>query len=145
MISIQSPKTRDDFKNYYGLRYRVLREPWAQSRGTEKDDYEPISHHFMAVDDETCDVVGVVKMFEREPGIGWLSHLAVHEKYQRQGIGRQLVQVVEDDARQQGFTILGTMARLTTTEYFEQLGYRITGIPAPYFSTTQVVWMEKTL
>jgi len=145
MITIVSPQTRDDFKAYYALRYRILREPWGQTRGTEKDDYEPISSHFMAVDDESCDVIGVVKVFEREPGVGWLSHLAVHEQRQRQGIGRQLVQTVEEDARRQGFKVLGAMSRLNTTEYFEQLGYRITGMPTAYFSTTQVVWMEKSL
>ena len=84
MIQITQPHTRDDFKAYYDLRYKVLREPWGLAKGTEKDDYEPISQHYMAVDDQTSELVGCAKLFEKEPGIAWLSHLAVTDKRQHQ-------------------------------------------------------------
>lgn len=58
MIIIRSPQTRDEFKTYYAARYRVLREPWGQPKGTEKDDYEPISRHLMALDDQNGEVLG---------------------------------------------------------------------------------------
>ncbi len=60
----QNTATREDFKAYYALRYRVLREPWGYPKGTEKDDYEPISEHFMAVN-EKGEVAGVVKLYEK--------------------------------------------------------------------------------
>jgi len=145
MIVIKSPKTMKDFKEYYALRYKVLREPWGQQKGTEKDDYEPISQHFMAVDDETGEIVGVVKMFEKEPGVAWFSHLAVAPNLQRKGIGKLLVKFVEDIARAQQYKVIGAMSRLTSTEYFQNFGYKITGLPMHYFGTTQVVWMEKNL
>ncbi|BAJ65064.1 GNAT family N-acetyltransferase [Anaerolinea thermophila] len=145
MIIIQSPTTRDEFKAYYDLRYRVLREPWGQPRGTEKDDYEPLSQHFMAVREDTREIVGVVKLFEKEPGVGWFSHLAVAPAYQKKGIGKMLVAHVEEEARKRGFCVLGCYARLNTTNYFEKLGYRIAGLPTHYFGTTQVVWMQKDL
>ena len=91
MIIITSPKTREDFKSYYDLRYKVLREPWGMQRGTEKDDFEPISDHYMAVDDKSKEIVGVVKLFEKEPGMGWFSHLAVKDSRQHKGIGKQLI------------------------------------------------------
>ncbi len=144
-ISIRTPSTRDDFKAYYDLRYSVLRAPWGQPRGSEKDDYEPISRHFMAVDAETNQVVGVVKLFEKAPGLGWFSHLAVRPDCQRQGIGRQLVAAVEQASRELGFSMLGCLSRLNTTAYFEKMGFCITGLPSSYFGTTQVVWMEKPL
>ena len=145
MIIILQPKTRDEFKAYYELRYRVLRKPWGQGRDTEKDDYEPISQHFMAVDEETGNIVGVVKIFEKEPGIGWFSHLAVEHAYQKKGVGRMLLNAVENQARENGFKRLGCMARVNTTKYFEKYGFHVEGLPAQYFGTTQVVWMEKTL
>ncbi len=145
MIEIRTPKTRDEFKAYYDVRYRVLREPWGQPRGTEKDDYEPISQHFMAVDTGSGEIIGVVKLFEKEPGVGWFSHLAVIGKRQRQGVGRQLLQAVEQAARERGFKVLGCQSRLNTTAYFENAGYHIAGLPTQYFGTTQVVWMEKNL
>ncbi len=144
-ITIKTPTTRDDFKAYYDLRYSVLREPWGQPRGSEKDDYEPISRHFMAVDLETGAPVGVVKLLEKSPGVGWFSHMAVRPDCQRQGIGKMLVAAVEQAAREMGFSVLGCMSRLNTTSYFERMGFKVTGLPSSYFGTTQVVWMEKSL
>jgi len=102
-ITIKTPKTRDDFKAYYDLRYRVLREPWGQAKDTEKDDYEPISQHFMAVDEDKGKIVGVIKVFERSAGVGWVSHLAVDPAYQKKGIGKQLLAAVEQAARESGW------------------------------------------
>jgi GNAT superfamily N-acetyltransferase len=144
-IVIKSPTTREDLKAYYDLRYKVLREPWGLPKGSEKDDYEPISQHFMAIEEDTGTLVGVVKVFEKSPGVGWFSHLAVKPEHQRQGIGRLLIKTVEDAARKDGYTVLGCMSRLNTTAYMEKMGYQIAGLPSHYVGTIQTVWMEKTL
>lgn len=145
MIVIRAPESKDDFSVYYALRYRVLREPWGQAKGTEKDDYEPLCQHLMAVDDQTGEVVGTIKWMEREPGVAWFSHLAIDPHHQKQGIGRLLVQAVENAARAQGCRVIGANSRLNSTDYFARLGYRIKGLPVNYFSTIQLVWMEKDL
>ena len=145
MIEIRTPKTREDFKAYYDLRYRLLRQPWAQVRGTEKDDYEPISQHFMAVDTANNEIVGVIKIYEKEPGVGCFSHMAVSSARQRQGIGKLLMDAVEARSHELGYHTLGCFSRLNTTLYFEQTGYKIAGLPTHYFGTTQVVWMERKL
>lgn len=145
MILIKAPKTKEEFKEYYAVRYQVLREPYGQPKGTEKDDFEPISDHFMAVDDHTGAVVGVAKLFEKAPGVANVSHLAVAKNYLRQGIGRKLIGAVEETARQKGYRTIGTMSRLTSTAFFEKFGYRVAGLPAIHFGTIHLVWMEKKL
>ena len=145
MPVIKTPKTREDFHAYYLLRYKVLREPWGHPKGTEKDDYEPISEHFMAVDEKTSEVLGVIKLFEKSPGVGQVSHLAVAPEHQHKGIGKYLVEAVEERARQRGFKTLGAMARATATAYFEKFGYHIAGIPTPHLGITHLVWVEKEL
>ena len=145
MPVIKTPTTREEFKAYYGLRYKVLREPWGHPKGTEKDDYEPISEHFMAVDEQSGEVVGVVKLYEKAPGVGNISHLAVANEHQHKGIGKLLVNAVEIRARERGFKTLGAMSRVTATAYFERHGFHVAGIPAPHLGTTHVVWMEKEL
>ncbi len=118
MVVIRSPQSKDEFKAYYHLRYQVLREPWGQPRGTEKDDFEPISQHLMAIDDTTGEILGVVKWLEREPGTAWLSHLAVNPAHQKKGIGKLLVQAVEDAARTRGYRTIAAHSRLTAVDYF---------------------------
>jgi N-acetylglutamate synthase-like GNAT family acetyltransferase len=144
MITIKTPVTHDDFKAYYALRYKMLREPWGHPKGTEKDDYEPISEHFMAIN-EKGNLVGVVKLYEKSAGVGYISHLAVSTEFQHKGIGKMLIEAVEKRARERGFHSVGTMARVTTTVFFEKHGYRVTGMPTPHLGTTHVVWMEKEL
>jgi N-acetylglutamate synthase-like GNAT family acetyltransferase len=145
MPIIKTPKTREEFKAYYALRYKVLREPWGHPKGTEKDDYEPISEHFMAIDEKTGDVLGVIKLFEKAAGMGQVSHLAVATEHQHKGVGKFLIEAVERRALERGFKTLGAMARVTATAYFEKHGYHIAGLPVPHLGTTHLVWMEKEL
>jgi N-acetylglutamate synthase-like GNAT family acetyltransferase len=144
MYTIRTPKTRDDFKAYYALRYKVLREPFGYPKGTEKDDYEPISEHFMAVN-ENGEVVGVAKLYEKSEGVGYISHLAVAPEAQHRGIGHLLLQSVEQRARERGFRTIGTTARTTATAYFERAGFHVAGIPTPHPGMTHLVWMEKPI
>jgi len=144
MFTIKTPTTHDDFKAYYALRYRVLREPWGHPKGTEKDDYEPISEHFMALNADG-ELVGVVKLFEKTERVGQISHLAVAPEHQHKGIGHLLLETVEQRARARGFHTLGLMARATATAYFQKLGFQIVGMPAPHLGTIHMVWMEKNL
>ena len=144
MFTIKRPSTLEEFKAYYALRYKVLQEPWGHPKGTEKDDYEPISDHFMAVD-EHGTVVGGVKVYKRDECVGHITHLAVAPEYQRKGVGRLLLEAVEQYAREHGFCKLGTMARVTATVYFEKFGFHIAGMSTPHLGITHVVWMEKDL
>lgn len=145
MIVLKTPKTKEEFAAYYCLRYHVLREPWGQPRGTEKDDYEPISQHFMAVDDQTGEVVGTARLMEKEPGAGQLSLMAVLPARQGEGIGRILMNRVEEAAREQGFKTLGIFTLLMSTGFYEKCGFHTTGVPIHISGATQLVWMEKEL
>ena len=144
MYTIKTPKSLADFKMYYALRYKVLSEPWGHPKGTEKDDFEPISEHFMAVNDQG-EVIGVAKLYEKSAGMGCLSHLAVDPAHQHQGVGQLLLQAVELRARARGFHTLGFMERVNETTYFEKRGFHIAGVPSPHLGTTHLVWLEKTL
>jgi len=76
MIVIKSPVTREDFKESTSA-LRSATQTLGQPKGTEKDDYEPISQHFMAVDDQTNEVVGWLSCAKKSRGwldvhLGWL-------------------------------------------------------------------------
>ena len=144
MIKILTPTTKEQFKAYYALRYKVLREPGGHPKGTEKDDYEPISTHYMAVN-EAGEIVGAVKLYEKSPEVGYLSHLVVAPEYQHKGIGKMLMAHVEKCALEKGFKSLGVMSRVTATAYFEKAGFQIASLPTLHLGTIHLVWMEKKL
>lgn len=145
MIIVRSPQTKEEFKKYYDLRYHVLRKPLGQVKGTEKDDFEPISQHFMAVDDSTGEIVGTIKLFEKETGIAQFSHLAVLESYQQKGIGRLLVNAVEERASQMGYHTIGSVTRVTAADFYTKCGYVVKGYSTPLFERVPTFWVEKNL
>ena len=49
-LLVASPRTPKEFEEYYDLRWRILRAPWQQPRGSEKDDWEHLADHVSARD-----------------------------------------------------------------------------------------------
>ena len=45
-IEIRSPKTDKEWVEYYDLRYRVLRQPWNQPIGSERNEGDASEQHF---------------------------------------------------------------------------------------------------
>jgi hypothetical protein len=48
---IRFPATESEFEAYYALRWKILREPWNQPPGSEKDEFEGEAVHLAAWDD----------------------------------------------------------------------------------------------
>ena len=60
--------------------------------------------------------------------MAWVSILAVHEKYQRQGIGSFAIRFAEDFVRSKGFKMLGThitVDNIAAQNCYKKLGYHI--------------------
>jgi serine/threonine-protein kinase len=60
--------------------------------------------------------------------MAWVSMLAVHEEYQRQGVGSFVVRFAEDFVRSKGFKMLGihtTVDNTAAQKFYKKLGYHI--------------------
>lgn len=55
-MEIYEPKSEEDFEKYYDLRWRILRRPWDQPRGSEKDGLEDKSLHVMVCEKDRMPV-----------------------------------------------------------------------------------------
>ena len=62
-MRIVEPASSEDFHRYYELRWKILRAPWQQPRGSERDPQDDDSTHLMLVDDRN-----------RVAGVGRLHH-----------------------------------------------------------------------
>ena len=60
----------------------------------------------------------------QEPELAWLRYLFVHPDSAGQGIGRQLVEEVEADARGHGKAGFRVWSSLNATGFYAALGYR---------------------
>ncbi len=123
-IILQTPATPEDFEKYFELRFRMLRQPWGEERGSEVDDEEDTSHHLMAM--HMDKVIGVARLqFFAEENSAQLRYMAVDDTYQGQGIGRLLVAAIEKHACEQGCKRLFLHARENALGFYLHLEYGI--------------------
>ena len=50
MFKLITPTTENQLNKYYHFRWQMLREPWRMPVGSERDEYDGMSHHRMIVD-----------------------------------------------------------------------------------------------
>jgi hypothetical protein len=51
-MRIIEPSTPAQFSDYYELRWKILRKPWNQPRGSERDALDETATHLMLLDED---------------------------------------------------------------------------------------------
>lgn len=116
------PATPEQFEDYYDLRWRILRAPWKQPRGSEKDEREDESYHLM-VFDEDGKVIGVARLHRNSPEQAQIRFMAVETRHQRQGIGKKLLLAMEEKAKAWGADEIIFDARANIAGFYKRYGY----------------------
>ncbi len=95
-LEISSPNSSKEFEEYYRLRWEILRKPWEKPVGSEKDELEDSSFHFMVKDNK--HIVGVCRLQSNNPLEAQIRFMAVDESHQGKGIGSILLKACEEKA-----------------------------------------------
>ena len=69
MNTLRSPKTVDELRQYYQLRWQILRKPWGQKQGSEQDEFEQQAIHKMVIN-EKGEVLAVGRLEKVRPMSG---------------------------------------------------------------------------
>lgn len=142
-MKIITPSTQDEFDQYYDLRWRVLRAPWGQQRGTEKDDEEDIAFHLMAIDNKQA--LGVARLQTISPTEAQLRYMAVDTDYNGRGIGKAIVETMEEHARNNNIHSIMLHARENAVGFYEKMGFKIQQKSYLLFDCIQHYVMKKEL
>ena len=124
-MKIIEPSTSKEFKKYYNLRYEVLRKPWGQPMGSERDKREEISIHRMIVDENSGDVLAVGRLQFNSIHEAQIRYMAVADKFQGKGLGSQIISALEDVARGKGIQRIILSARENALQFYKNNGYEI--------------------
>ena len=122
-MSIVEPSSPEQFEQYYDLRWRVLRAPWRQPRGSEKDEREDDSIHLMVCDNSN-QVIGVGRLHLNSPKQAQIRFMAVETEYQREGIGSKLLLALEEKAKALGAEEIIFEARANIAGFYKRFGYK---------------------
>lgn len=123
-IKIIEPQTAAQFEAYYLLRFDVLRKPWNQPAGSEKDGIEEECVHAMAVD-ENDNVLGVCRLQFNTAFEAQLRYMGVSDNARGKGIGKMLITYLEQKAIDKGAKKLLLQSRENAVDFYKKCGYTV--------------------
>ena len=123
-MTITQPKTLEEFERYYDLRWRILRAPWNQPKGSEKDDKEATAIHVMV-----CEIkripVGIGRIHFNADYEAQIRYMAIEENHRGRGIGALILTELERRAIDKGAKFIMLNSRETAVKFYEKHGYKI--------------------
>ena len=126
MFKVRAPQSKTEFEDYYDLRWRILRSPWQQPLGSERDLHEDNAIHAIALTDEG-HIIGVARLHQINNTTAQIRYMAVEDRWQHRGIGDALLRYLEEKARELGVQLIKLNARVNSVGFYTKRGYQITG------------------
>ena len=144
-MNIIEPISSEEFKKYYNLRYKILRKPWGQPKGSERDEGEETSIHRMLIDELTGKALAVGKLQLNSKDEAQIRYMAVLDDFQEQGLGSHILSSLEDVARSNGNKWIILSARENALKFYKNNGYQIVKKTHLLFGEIQHWLMRKDL
>ena len=141
---IRTPTTESEFEAYYAFRWKTLREPWNQPRGSEKDEFEGEAIH-LAAWDETGSLVGVGRLHRVIGNCGQIRYMAVDPDQRSHGVGRAILRELERRATESGIREIKLNSRQDAVPFYEKNGYQVLRPSHNLFGAIQHFEMWKPL
>lgn len=142
-IAIRTPQTEEEWEAYYDLRYRILREPLSQPRGSEHNEGDVTGEHFALYDNSVLKAIA--RLDYSGEGIAQVRFVAVERNEQGRGYGRLIMEATELKAKERGDTKMILHARDYAVDFYLRLGYTLIEPSHKLFGVLQHYLMEKEL
>lgn len=141
-IEIRSPQTSSEWDEYYDLRYRVLRQPWNQPIGSERNEGDATGIHLALFE------LGKIKAITRLDISGNMESqvrfVAVDTNEQGKGFGKLIMLEAEKLAKKRGDKKMILHAREVALNFYSKIGYIIVEKSHLLFEEIQHYLMEKS-
>ena len=121
---ITCPENKRDFDSYYYLRWKILRKPYDQKVGSEKDSKELDSYHVMA---STINgkLIGVGRIHQDGDKKSQIRYMAVEEEYRKKNVGMLILNELENYAISNSIESIYLNSRESALEFYIKNGYKI--------------------
>ena len=123
MYSVIAPLSKQEFELYYQFRWQYLRAPWQQPQGSEQDQLEPQSVHRMIMT-EQGQVIAVGRLHKTDQHRAQIRYMAVADEARGEGLGRLIIEALEEQAIKEGVTEIALQAREVAKSFYTNLGYQ---------------------
>jgi GNAT superfamily N-acetyltransferase len=141
---LTQPQSESDWENYFDLRWRVLRAPWHQPRGSERDDREDESIHLMLCATGRMPVA-IGRLHFLPPTEVQVRFMAVEPEFAGRGFGSRILLELESRALAGGATRVVLNARKEAAPFYLKHGYAIVGQADTLFGAVEHLRMRKEI
>lgn len=142
----------DERARAFELRYRELRAPWGQARGSERDEADEIPERYLGVvtfvavaADGRVLGTGRVQRNRESPDEAQCRYLAVDPAERGRGVATALVRARVELARAWGVALVWCNARPTSRGIYERADFVSAGPGPTLFGTIEQTRMELRL
>ncbi len=140
-MEIRSPQTEQEWEAYYGLRYRILREPLGQPLGSERNEGDATGIHFALFEDGA--IKAIARLDQAEIGVSQVRFVAVDDQIQGKGYGRMIMEAAEAKSKALGNSKMILHARDYAVDFYLRLNYTVVEESYKLFDVLQHYLMEK--
>lgn len=143
LFTTSSPTNAQEFAQYYHFRWQQLRQPLQFPIGSERDEYETVAFHRMAINGKN-EIIGVGRIHFESRSLAKIRYMATAAAMRHKGIGTAILKDLLDHATEHGMEVCWLKARASVCPFYQRQGFVITGqteteLPVPH------VRMEKHL
>lgn len=104
------------------MRWQILRAPWQQPPGSERDEFEIEASHVIAIGEHN-QVIGVGRLHKLDGQRVQIRYMAVADEFQRMGVGELILKALESRAAEWQAKEIVLNARDTIKEFYLRHGY----------------------
>ncbi|EJL6276346.1 YiiD C-terminal domain-containing protein [Vibrio cholerae] len=126
MFKLITPTTDNQLNKYFHFRWQMLREPWRMPIGSERDEYDSMSHHRMIVDSRGYPMA-IGRLYITPDCEGQIRYMAVKANRRSKGMGALILVALESLARQEGAKRLVCNAREDAIPFYAKNGFERRG------------------
>lgn len=140
---VTSPQTENEWKDYYDLRWRILRAPWNQPKGSEQVPDDVTAFHAMIRKNEKAIACGRIHFIDEQTA--QIRFMAVDDAFQGSGLGTMVLKFLEAHAIKKKIGKIILQAREEAIPFYKRNGYNLVKKTDLLFGSIQHYLMEKEI
>jgi len=120
-LEVQVATSDQKREDAFAVRHEVFVEDQGVDEAIEYDAHDETATHFVAYDSD--EPIGAARLREYADGVGKVERVAVRESRRGSGVGRALMERLEDHAETLDFVSLKLHAQTQAADFYRSLGY----------------------
>lgn len=124
-IEFRAPKNSNELKEYDLFRWNLLRKPIGKSIESLKDKYDSWAFHLIGI--KQGKIVACGRLHFNNLNEAQIRYMAVDNSLQKQGIGKNILVLLEEKAKKKNAKKIILNARNHAVTFYKKSGYSVLG------------------